>query len=148
MYFVFVIKTRHKFVSRRNNKITRKEMSKLFSCDYLTIHRNVARCQRERYQEKDYGLYLCIIFNEHIKENIIMAVLRRANFHSVDICRLMKNKSCEKRSRRKSDSNFKTLIYSKLPSCTQGFKKKECSAYYRILFSLKNITKYTLAIYR
>ena len=32
-------KTRHKFLSRDNGKITRKKMSKLFSCDYLTAHR-------------------------------------------------------------------------------------------------------------
>ena len=37
-----------------------------------------------------------------------MAVLRKAIFHSFDICRLMKNQSCNKRSRRKTDlkSNF------------------------------------------
>ena len=39
MYFVFIIKTTHKSVSRGNNKITRKEMSKLFSWDYLNIRR-------------------------------------------------------------------------------------------------------------
>ena len=33
MYFVFVIKTKHKSVSRVNSKITRKEMPKLFSCE-------------------------------------------------------------------------------------------------------------------
>ena len=33
-YFTPVIKTRHMTVSRDNGKITRKEMSKLFSCDY------------------------------------------------------------------------------------------------------------------
>ena len=43
MYFVFVIKTRHKSVSRGNSKFTRKEISKLISCDYLTIRQNVAR---------------------------------------------------------------------------------------------------------
>ena len=41
MYSVLVNKTRHKFVSRDNGKITRKAMSELFSCDYLTSHRNV-----------------------------------------------------------------------------------------------------------
>ena len=30
-------------------------------------------------------------------------------------------------------------IFSKLPSCPWGFKKKECSAYYRILFTPNNI---------
>ena len=62
--------------------------------------------REERNQEKNDGFWLlCGIFNEYIKQNI-MAVLRKANFHSVDICRLMKNQSCKKRSRRKTDSNF------------------------------------------
>ena len=65
-----------------------------------------------------------------------MAELRKANFHEVDICRLIKNQSCKKRSRKL----IQTLISSKLPSCSLGFKKKECSAYYRILFTLNNIT--------
>ena len=30
------------------------------------------------------------IFNEYIKQNIFMAVLRKANSHSVVICRLIK----------------------------------------------------------
>ena len=42
----------------------------------------------------------------YIKQNIIMAVLRKANFDSVGICRLMKNQACKKRSRIESDSNF------------------------------------------
>ena len=42
----------------------------------------------------------------YIKQNIIMAVLRKANFDSVGICRLMKNQACKKGSRRKTDSNF------------------------------------------
>ena len=65
--------------------------------------------REERNQEKDDGLYLRIIFNEYVKRNIIMAVLRKANFHSVDIRRLMKNQSCKKRLRRKTDSNFNFL---------------------------------------
>ena len=79
-------------------------MSKLFSCDYLTIRRNITR--KEKNQEKDDGLYLHLIFNEYIKQNIIMAVSRKANFHSGDICRLMKNQLCKNRSRRKSDPNY------------------------------------------
>ena len=54
----------------------------------------------------DFDYYVCGTFNEYIKQNIVMAVLRKANFHSVGICRLMKNQSCKKRSRRKTDSNF------------------------------------------
>ena len=65
-----------------------------------------------------------------------MTELRKANFDSLDIWRLIKNQSCKKRSRKL----IQTLIFSKLPSCTLGFKKKECRACYRILFTLKNIT--------
>ena len=53
MFFVFAIKTKLNSVSRRNSKITRKEVSKLFLCDYLNIPRNVAR--EERNQEKNIG---------------------------------------------------------------------------------------------
>ena len=45
------------------------------------------------------------IFKEHIKHSIIMAVLRKANGHSVVICRLIK-KSIKINPRRKTDSNF------------------------------------------
>ena len=71
-------------------------MWKLFSCDYLNIRQNVARwdARDERNKEKDDGFWLLWgIFNEYIKQNIIMALLRKANFHSVDICRMLKNRS-------------------------------------------------------
>ena len=73
-------------------------MSNLFSCDCLTIRRKGARDAREeKNQEKDDGFWLMWgISNEYIKQNIIMAVLRNANFRSVNICRLIKNQSCKK----------------------------------------------------
>ena len=40
---------------------------------------------------KNYGFWVMWgIFKEYIKQNIIMEVLRKANFHSVAICRLIK----------------------------------------------------------
>ena len=48
------------------------------------------------------------------KKFIIMAVLRKANFHSVEIYRLMKDQSCQERSRRKTDSNFNFSQAAKL----------------------------------
>ena len=43
-------------------------------------------------QEKIYEFWvLWGIFKEYIKQNIIMAVLRKVNFHSVVIGRLVKN---------------------------------------------------------
>ena len=43
MYFVFAIKTRHISVSRDNGKISRKQMRKLFSCNY--DHYDMGKCQ-------------------------------------------------------------------------------------------------------
>ena len=43
MYFVFAIKTRHMSISRDNSKITRKEMLKLFLCDYN--HYDIVKCR-------------------------------------------------------------------------------------------------------
>ena len=43
------------------------------------------------------------MFNDHIKQNNIIAVLRKVNFHSVHICRLMEKQSRKKRSKRKSN---------------------------------------------
>ena len=70
MYFVFVIKNRHNSVSRGNSKITRKEMSNLYRCDYLTIRQNVAREERKRKKSKKmmnfdyYDEYLTSISNK------------------------------------------------------------------------------------
>ena len=83
-------------------------------------------------QEKDDGFWLLWgIFNEYIEQNIIMVELRKANFHSVDIADWWKINYVKRIS--KTDSNF---IFSKLQSCSLIFKKKECSVYYRILFTL------------
>ena len=87
-------------------------------------------------KKKRWWILITVLFNEYIKQNIIMTELRKANFDSLDIWRLIKNQSCKKRSRKL----IQTLIFSKLPSCTLGFKKKECRACYRIFFTLKNIT--------
>ena len=117
MYLLFVIKTRYNSVSRGSSNITRKEMSKLFSCDYLIIRWNPAN--EERNQVKNDGFWLLWgIFNNYIKQNNFIAVLRKTSFHSVDICRLMKSQSCKKRSTRKTDSNFN---FFKLPNCWSGF---------------------------
>ena len=43
-----------------------------------------------------------------------MAVLRKASFHSVDICNLMKNQSCKKKGQ--GGKLIQTLIFSKLSS--------------------------------
>ena len=47
-----------------------------------------------------YEEYLTSISNK-----ILMAGLRKPNFHSINICRLMESQPCEKISRRKTDSN-------------------------------------------
>ena len=90
MYFVFVIETRHNSVSRDNSKIVPKEMSKLFSCDYLTTRRNVAT---------------------------------------------------EERNKKMMDFNCEEYLTSiSIIYCYGSVKKMECSAYYRLLFTLKNLT--------
>ena len=69
-------------------------MSKLLSWDFLTIRQIVARwdAREERNKGKDDGFWLLWeIFNKYIKQNIIMAELRKANFHSVGIYKLIKN---------------------------------------------------------
>ena len=101
MYSVFVTKTRHKPVFCDNGKIIviGKEMSKLFLCDYFTTHYNIiVRANVEKkliiilQEEKNDGFGLRWgTFNEYIQQDIIMGVLRKADLHSVDIWRLMKN---------------------------------------------------------
>ena len=78
MYLVFAIKIKYKSISRGNSKTTQKEMSKLFLCDYLTSSPFAEKRRKE--SKKDDGLYLRLIFNEYIKQNIIMAVLRKQIF--------------------------------------------------------------------
>ena len=52
-----------------------------------------------------------MIFKEHTKQNIIMAVLRKANSHSIVICRLIK-----KPIMYQGKKLIQTLIFPKLPS--------------------------------
>ena len=80
IYFAFAIKTRHKSVSRGNGKITRKEMSKLFLCGYLTTHYSMVKClQNDNFEEidtetstgeNDRVWLLWGIFKEYIRQNI------------------------------------------------------------------------------
>ena len=84
-------------------------MSKLFSCDYGSLlygtmdHCYMVKCRRnvnfeemdtERSTRKIDGFWLIWgICKDYIKQNIIMAVLRKANSHSVVIFRIdRKNK--------------------------------------------------------
>ena len=77
--------------------MTRKEISKLFSqinCyDMVKCHRNVnfEETDTERSTGKNDGLWLLWgISKEYIKQNIIMAVLRKENSRLVVICKLIK----------------------------------------------------------
>ena len=73
-----------------------------------------------------------------MKQNIIMIELRKAKSNSADICRLTKNQERKGRLRKKIDSNFNFLQAAK---CTWGSKKKkECSSYYRTIFTPNKIT--------
>ena len=59
-------------------------------------------------QERMMGFDEEYLRSRYLKQNIIMAVLRKANVHSVVICRLIKkiNNVNKSRSRGKIDSNF------------------------------------------
>ena len=96
-YFVFVTKARRKSVFRENSKfiVIENKILRFFSCGYLTTHYSMVKCHRHVAKkfilslqgEKGGRLWL----NEYIKQNIIMTLLRKANFHSIDICKFMKN---------------------------------------------------------
>ena len=62
------------------------------------------------------------IFKEYIKENVIMAVSRKANSHPIVISRLIKNiNNVKEDPGRKTDSNFN---FSQATPCSWGFKKR------------------------
>ena len=62
-----------------------------------------------------YGFWLLWgIFKEYIKQNIIMAVLRKANSHSVAIYRLIKKINDAKKIQ--GEQLTQTLVFLKLPS--------------------------------
>ena len=67
---------------------------------------NFAEMDNERSTGKN-GFVLWGIFKEYIKQNIIVAVLRKSHSHSVVICRLIKKANNVKEDpRRKTDSNL------------------------------------------
>ena len=76
-----------------------KKNIKLFSYDhdhYDVVKRrqnlNFDKMDSAPYTRKNDGFWLLWgIFKEYIKQNIITAMLRKANAHSVAICRLIKN---------------------------------------------------------
>ena len=69
---------------------------------------------------KNYGFWvLWGIFKEYIKQNIIMAVLRKANSHSVVICRLIK-----KTIMYQGEKLIQTLIFPKLPSAYEVLTRR------------------------
>ena len=112
MYFVFAIKTKHMSVSCGNGKITRKEMSKLFSCGYdrydmVKCHRNVnfEEIDTECSTGKNDGLYCEEYLRSILNKNNLMKVIRKESSHSVDICRFIKHQWCNRK--------FKEIILQK-----------------------------------
>ena len=69
-----------------------EKMSKLFSNDgVVSRNLNFEKMDTASYTGKNDGVWLLWgIFKEYLKQNIITAVLRKANAHSVVICRLIK----------------------------------------------------------
>ena len=78
-----------------------KQMSGLFSWDYLAAHySNMKCCQNVNFDEIDTDPWtgkndefwlLWGIFLDYVKQKITTAVLRKNNSHPVDICKLIKN---------------------------------------------------------
>ena len=104
-------------VSRDNGAITstKSNVEIVFSKYYY--HYGMVKCRQiVNFQEmetewstgKKYGFWLLWgIFKEYVKQNIVMAVLTKANSHSVAVCRLIKKINIVKDdSRRKTGSKF------------------------------------------
>ena len=60
-----------------------------------------------------------MISKEYIKHNIIMAVLRKANSHSVAICRLIKETIMYQ-----GEKLIQALIFIKLPSADEALTRR------------------------
>ena len=92
-------------------------MSKLFSYDGVVKCRqnlNFTKMDTTSYTGKNDGMWG--IFKEYIKQNIITAVSRKANAHSVAICRLIKKSNIVNKNRSKRKNWFKF--------CLWGFSKE------------------------
>ena len=59
------------------------------NCRQNVEERSIPSLQEETMMDFDY---YDEYFNKYIKQNIVMTMLRKANFYSVEICRLMKNR--------------------------------------------------------
>ena len=101
MYFVFVAKTRHKSVSHENgsHSHTNPDFKIIFkwlphhSLQYdemLSKYREEIDTEASRRKHDEFWL-LWGIFNECIKQTIVMAKLKKASSHSIETCGLMKN---------------------------------------------------------
>ena len=75
---------------------------------------------------------------KYIKQNIIMTVLSKTNFHLVDICRLIKNQSCKKISRRKKLIQTFTFFLS-CRIAHEVLRRSNVMHTFKILLTLKNI---------
>ena len=81
----------------------------LWQCSEMCRNLNFEKMDTASYTGKNDGVWLlwgkC---NEYLKQNIIMAVLRKSNAHSVVICRLIKKSIMQIKidPRGKIDSNF------------------------------------------
>ena len=94
-------------VSRDNGEITSTKSNVEIIFSKYHCHYGMVKCRQiVNFEEtdtewstgKNYGFWVLRgIFKEYIKQNIIMAVLRKANSHSVAICRLIKKNQYRKR---------------------------------------------------
>ena len=79
---------------------------------------NFEEMDTEDSAEKNYGFWvLWGRFKEYIKQNIIIAVLRKANSHSVAICRLIKKSIMKKKIQ--WEKLTQPFVFLKLPSANE-----------------------------
>ena len=124
-YFAFAIKTRDRSVSYDIGKINQKELPNLFLCN--TNYSVVKCCWNVNFEEIDTefstGKMVDFDYSEkylrsiYIKYNIVMTLIRKANSHSVDICRFGKNQD-------QGETLIQTLIFLKLSSAHEHLRKR------------------------
>ena len=91
-------------------------MSKLFFYDGVVKclrNLNFEKMDTASYTGKNDGAWLLWrIYKKYLKQNIITVVLRKANAHSVFICRLIKKINIVNKNRFKRKNYFKLCLWS------------------------------------
>ena len=118
------------YICGDNGKITRKKLSSkipnicqnYFQCSEMSLKSEFWKngCSFWYIHRKNNEVWLLWgKFKEYLKQNIITAVLRKANAHSVVICRLIKKINNVNKNRSKRKNWFKLCLcsFSEKESC-------------------------------